>query len=668
MTKRGTIFGKKGQVTVFIILGLVILILAVSISYLKNESFREKIQGGLFKSSVVPEQAQGITNFVSNCIQDIATDGIEIIGLQGGYIDIPVSIKNDPTQNLDIAGIRVPYWLYGESNIGNIPSNDAIENQLKSYIEKGFREECNLNTYTEQGYTISRRDIEVDVDLNDKGVSIRLNSDLNAEIKETKYNLRKYISVDIPSKLKIMRDMGKDIVEREGLNAPLEFNTINLIAIYSRYASEEIPPMAGMEFKCGSKKWIIPQVKEVLRNIIAENSVKLRIDRTDSEYFDDEFYNTMRLDLRNNYEDIAPQFEYSTNWPFYLDINPSKGMVVEGKDMKLANIPILPILCIKNYDFKYDIKYPLLVNLLSGDEIFRFVIGVDIKDNYGRRRAFNIDTEVSQIKSLICEEGQRLSGEVFIEAYDAKEDIPLSDVDVMFNCVEHYCEMGKTLIDNTGLATYSSRFPLCNEGELILSKDDYLPYREKISTYAPELELSNTVSANLEPYRNQSARIKVYDAANNELVGRDLVDGEVAVVQINRYNDIFEDYDYRTTLVFENSSAQEFQIVPAENGAEYEIQINLVTNNLVHIPEKNIDGNLIPAMDLEEGTVIGGANYQWILRGEGAQGIDNNNEIIFYALSNGIPDTYDELSEGMSISERSSEFGDELTPTLRNVQ
>ena len=73
-------------------------------------------------------------------------------------------------------------------------------------------------------------------------------------------------------------------------------------------------------------------------------------------------------------------------------------------------------------------------------------------------------------------------------------------------------------------------------------------------------------------------------------------------------------------------------------------------------------------MDLEEGTVIGGANYQWILRGEGTQGIDNNNEITFYALSNGIPDTYDELSEGMSISERSSEFGDELTPTLRNVQ
>ena len=88
--------GKRGQVSIFIILGIVILLVAIIGSYLRNEAFREKVQITLFKSTVVPEQAQGLVNYVSNCILDITEEGVEKMGWQGGYVELPDEIKLNP--------------------------------------------------------------------------------------------------------------------------------------------------------------------------------------------------------------------------------------------------------------------------------------------------------------------------------------------------------------------------------------------------------------------------------------------------------------------------------------------------------------------------------------------------------------------------------------------
>ena len=98
---------KKGQVTIFIILGIVI-IAGILIFFL----FR-----GNINSTQIPENAQEIYNFVEQCIYDSAQESILIISQNGGYINSPKS--STQTGN--------PYY-----NKLNIPEKQTIESEIST--------------------------------------------------------------------------------------------------------------------------------------------------------------------------------------------------------------------------------------------------------------------------------------------------------------------------------------------------------------------------------------------------------------------------------------------------------------------------------------------------------------------------------------------------------
>ena len=80
---------KRGQVTLFIIIGMLILILTSIgffwINYLRTIDRR-----------VITDEIKPVTNYVDLCVEATARDAVERLGLQGGYIDIPDSILNNP--------------------------------------------------------------------------------------------------------------------------------------------------------------------------------------------------------------------------------------------------------------------------------------------------------------------------------------------------------------------------------------------------------------------------------------------------------------------------------------------------------------------------------------------------------------------------------------------
>ena len=157
---------KKGQVTLFIILGIVILIVIGALFGLRALSVNSKLyeQGG--KSISVPTQLKPVTNVISDCIENVAVEGLNIMGLQGGYIDIPQDII--PRGSLNVfsnslyinKNIRVPYWSY-ESVSGipkqQIPTIKEMENSLSSYVNTNL-EDCfsgDIEIFRSQGYEIS---------------------------------------------------------------------------------------------------------------------------------------------------------------------------------------------------------------------------------------------------------------------------------------------------------------------------------------------------------------------------------------------------------------------------------------------------------------------------------------------------------------------------------
>src|SRR3989344_3975401 len=70
---------KRGQVTVFIIVGILILAVAGSYFYLRNEVFEA--------DTPVTEATtlDSVQLYVEGCLDKVANEGLKLIGQQGGY-------------------------------------------------------------------------------------------------------------------------------------------------------------------------------------------------------------------------------------------------------------------------------------------------------------------------------------------------------------------------------------------------------------------------------------------------------------------------------------------------------------------------------------------------------------------------------------------------------
>src|SRR3989344_825064 len=216
---------KRGQATIFIIAGLVILFAAFFIGYLQSENFRNKIESSLFKTSAVPEQAQGIVSYISSCIGSILDDGIDLLSYQGGYIYIPDEIRINPRRHLQTDPLhRIPYWLYGKEGI-KVPSIKEMEEQLERYVDERFSDDCNFEDFSD--YEFDNEDIESDVSINENSVTATLDSSMNVVIKEDTFSLEDYVVVERNSNLKFLYEAAVDIINREIDNSPVEFVTMN---------------------------------------------------------------------------------------------------------------------------------------------------------------------------------------------------------------------------------------------------------------------------------------------------------------------------------------------------------------------------------------------------------------------------------------------------------
>src|SRR3989344_5681690 len=121
---------KRGQATLFIILGIVLLIAIALIFFLR---------GNILKTSLSPEEAISLLNSKTNpirehieeCIDNVAPPGIKTLALQGGTLR--------PTSYTIYNGTQVQYLCYKEPNtptcIQNILTREDMELELNEYIK-----------------------------------------------------------------------------------------------------------------------------------------------------------------------------------------------------------------------------------------------------------------------------------------------------------------------------------------------------------------------------------------------------------------------------------------------------------------------------------------------------------------------------------------------------
>ncbi|MCX8147412.1 MAG: hypothetical protein N3D84_03015, partial [Candidatus Woesearchaeota archaeon] len=256
---------KRGQLTVFIIIGILLLALLGVFLYIRQSQREIEVP------EYIPERLVPIRDYVNNCIRETLKDATILLGMQGGYIYLPERIAYDPTSHISYGQLKVPYWYYqGRSRI---PTKEGMESEIERYVNENL-DRCLRD------FDIFNKEFDIKVTGN-KSTKVRieegkitakttmaleiLEKDTEALNKITKFSTG--LDVDL---LRIF-NLAKEIIISENNNMYLEKVTIDLMA-----AGPEIP-FTDISFECGKKRWYKPEIEGKIKDLLFYNLPKIRI-------------------------------------------------------------------------------------------------------------------------------------------------------------------------------------------------------------------------------------------------------------------------------------------------------------------------------------------------------------------------------------------------------
>lgn len=162
---------KRGQATIFIIVGIVILITIILILFLR---------GSFIKEEISPEDARKILNSqlnpieeqIENCISSIAPEGVKILASQGGTLT--------PLSYTLYNGTNVQYLCYKEPGITTCIqkplTRSGVETQISDYVKNQIFTCLDLSQFEkDKRFKLTTGKINVNTEINDNNVQINLN-------------------------------------------------------------------------------------------------------------------------------------------------------------------------------------------------------------------------------------------------------------------------------------------------------------------------------------------------------------------------------------------------------------------------------------------------------------------------------------------------------------
>ncbi len=632
---------KRGQVTIFIILGIVILLVFGILFFFRSEFVKSDFQSQLAKVKV-PEQIQPVKNYIDDCLEETVMSGTRIIASNGGYLSVPSegvprSLLNPFSNSLEIGSGEVAYWYYKSSNnLDNtqVPTIESMEEDLERYVDDNF-DFClkGLDNFYEEGFEIHYEG-KIETEVNVEGSHIEVTMDAPTDIR--KDDVGKYFSqhlLDVDVNLGKLYNLALDVFEEENENKFLEHKTIDMMVVY-----DEIP-YSNTEFTCNRLIWQKSEIVEDFKDIAHVNMGALRLKgsdyekvREDNDYFEIDVYSD---------NTVSTNFQYLDSWPFEVEVFPSKGDLLSGDAVSQANSDIYKYLnlffCMNNYHFIYDVKYPVLVSL-EDDEGFSFqyatMVIVD-NNNPGTYQGEILNYEdTSVLGEEFCDNG---FNQVDVVVIDSSSLMSLENTDVSYNCFSSSCYIGKTNANGE----LSRNFPACINGRVYADKEGYYSDSQMLSTNE-----DSRVSLLLEPYYDLDLEIKVVDLDTGSV--RELRSDENAIFQFEN-----TDNDYKTMVTngLEDITlvAGEYKVLTYLMSEGESVKIEAETHvECVDVPRSGLFRFLTKEECFEVSNeaseidqfVSGGAAFEFVLT---HSELDSSIKVTLYAVQDFVPDTHNEM-------------------------
>lgn len=119
---------KRGQVTLFVIIALVIVIAVLLFVFLR----------GGFNTSINDSDLNKVRAYVVGCFRDKTKEGTLYISKQGGYNSLPEN-------SINFLGEKTAYYL--KNNLTLIPNINIVEEELSSWLDNSSRDCLRMPEY-----------------------------------------------------------------------------------------------------------------------------------------------------------------------------------------------------------------------------------------------------------------------------------------------------------------------------------------------------------------------------------------------------------------------------------------------------------------------------------------------------------------------------------------
>jgi len=600
---------KLGQVTIFIIVAIVIVLGIVAYFMLRT---------GVESSLSV--EVQPVYDYYLSCLEETSREGIHLLGEQGGRIEIPDfepgSAYMPFSSQLDFFGQPIPYWMYVSGNNllrEDVPLKSEMEQELEDYVSERLYD-CDFSNFEMAGFDVYVEGDSVSAKIKD------LNVDLNVNTKLTIYyeNQSAIVSgheVSVDSKLGKFYDMALDVYNFEKSNMFLEKYALDVMRLYA--------PVTGTEMSCTPKIFVDEEIREdIVEGLVGTvSSLKLKGNYYDLSSQERDYFVT---DAGFNVDENVT-FVYSSDWPTRVEIYGDRVAKPVGLQEGMGILGF----CYVPYHLVYDINFPVLVQFYDNEEVFQFPIGVVIAKNQAREALPT--TSGTYIESRVCEFKNQ---DVDVYTYD--RDLNPIEARVQFKCLDAVCEIGETKIEGDD-AILKGKFPQCVNGFIFASAKGFADAKYQISTNEEMvativLNKKYKVDLDLSP-RDDSGEPDYIDKA---LVTFSAEDYSASVLYPEMDSVELIESDYNVTVhVYDDSSLQFPSVTKSE---------------CVDVPETGLAGLFgaekekcydvsLPAMDVSFAVVGGGNTREYITAGQLADAQELNINVPLF----GLPENLEEL-------------------------
>ena len=506
---------KRSQISVFVIISVVIVVLGIVFFSLHSSSLK------LFTDQTASYK---VKDFVNSCLDLETQKAIDKIGLHGGWLYSPYyNIKganylfaNRNTNKYliksaigyeDLGKIKIPYWYYyddGEKQFKfNIPEYDtdseySIKNQIKRYIDENLNKDCLKN------FAAFKNEYKIDFDPKKINTTITLDKDkvytdlkLDLRINKVNTNETEYISkfgVKNQNDLYVTYNLARDITLAEANSSFVEKRILDFMSPYESSKSRDLlPPTYDYRMTFDFRPWEINKVEKLFKEILSSNINYIQFLNTDYKVHnlndklkDNSFAKALNTAYTKNYlgpyskalkekdyglfksyKDYTVTPEYEPFFPTYFSISPSMGDVILLPKPK-SFINLISIF-FTEYMAVYDITNPVIFQIKNSkfsNDKFSFNLALESNIDYNgplkEKKNFNFNISKlnqNQGKTLICNPIQRISDWVKINITDPIVNGKRKYLKQRYN-TRYKVNMPKTGVDNAivtfdckGLAT-----------------------------------------------------------------------------------------------------------------------------------------------------------------------------------------------------------------------